>query len=187
VSGRDRESQPEGSTVADVMEARWGVRASSAVARLGEPGWSYDKPVPTLCPGCGSSLHCLRKPYESAGKQYRYVALVCPRCPAAFTLADLGFKTYEQMATPIHADTAVPDMWQAARARGLTDPDWITSSRPARCHLDDIAYTTLLRDRSTGCTLDVREDPPTTWRPGIPASAPGAARVSQPVAQPYRN
>src|SRR6266851_3956821 len=113
VSGQDRQSKREGSTVADVMEARWGVRATSAIARLAEPGWSYEEPVPASCPACGFSLHCLRKPYESAGRQYRYVALVCPECPAAFTLADLGFKTYAAMMRSV-------DLPQPARALEVT-------------------------------------------------------------------
>jgi helicase len=37
---------------------------------------------------------------------------------------------FEQMATAIYADTAVPDMWQAAGARELTSPDWTTGRRP---------------------------------------------------------
>jgi len=79
---------------------------------------------------------------------------------------------FEQMATPIHADTAVPGMWQAASARDLTSPDWTASTRPAHCQLDDIAYTTLLRDRITGSTLDVRQDH------ALVNSSPGTAIVT---------
>src|SRR5260370_39691590 len=56
------------------------------------------------------------------------------------------------------AAAAVPGMWQAASARDLTSPDWTASTRSAHCQLDDIAYTTLLRDRITGSTLDARQD-----------------------------
>jgi helicase len=97
VPGGDAQPKREDSTVAGIMQARWGVRPPLAVPRLAEPGWSYEEPVPAACPRCGKPLHCLRKPYESAGKQYRYVALVCPDCPAAFTLPDLGFKAYQDM------------------------------------------------------------------------------------------
>ena len=38
-----------------------------------------------------------------AGKTYRFVALVCPACPATFTLADLGAKTYDQVTKPAPA------------------------------------------------------------------------------------
>jgi helicase len=59
----------------------------------------------------------------------------------------------EQMATPFHADEAVPLMWKAARARGITSPDWPSGAKPTECRLDDAAYTTLLRDRLTDSTL----------------------------------
>jgi helicase len=65
---------------------------------------------------------------------------------------------FEQMATALHADTAVPAMWRAASARSLASPDWPTSARPTQCQLDDSAYVTLLRDRVTGSTLDERHD-----------------------------
>jgi helicase len=97
VSGKDAQPNREASTVADIMQARWGVRPPLAVPRLAQPGWSYEEPVPAECPRCRTPLHCLRRPYESAGKQYRYIALVCPSCPAAFTLPDLGYKTYQDM------------------------------------------------------------------------------------------
>ncbi len=42
----------------------------------------------------------MRRPYESAGKQYRYVAIVCPACPAAFDLAGLGLKKYDHLLKP---------------------------------------------------------------------------------------
>ena len=65
---------------------------------------------------------------------------------------------FEQMATPLHADIAVPAMWRAASARGLTSPDWPAGARPAQCQLDETAYMTLLRDRVTGSALDERHD-----------------------------
>ncbi len=87
-------------TVAGIADARWGVRPQPATKRFTEPGWFYEEVAPRPCSQCGSPLHTLRKPYESGGKQYRYVALVCPTCPATFTLADLGVKTYEQLPKP---------------------------------------------------------------------------------------
>ncbi len=59
----------------------------------------------------------------------------------------------EQMATPVHADQAVPVMWKAARRRELSSPDWRSGAKPTECRLDDAAYTTLLRDRLTDSTL----------------------------------
>ncbi|WP_025618669.1 DEAD/DEAH box helicase [Salinispora cortesiana] len=83
-------------TVEQLVLARWSVRLA-AVGRFATPGWSYEEPVARPCPACQGRLHSLRKPYESRGRRFRYVALVCPRCPALFTLADLGLKTYEQV------------------------------------------------------------------------------------------
>jgi hypothetical protein len=67
-------------------------------------------------------LHSLRKPYESGGKTYRFVALVCPACPATFTLADLGAKTYDQVARRAPAlPTIVLAGWRQLTVRRL---DW---------------------------------------------------------------
>ncbi|WP_231334304.1 DEAD/DEAH box helicase [Actinomadura graeca] len=59
----------------------------------------------------------------------------------------------EQMATPLHTETAVPQMWHAATRRGVDNPDWPPGARPAGCHLDTAAYRTLLRDRLTGAAF----------------------------------
>ncbi len=60
----------------------------------------------------------------------------------------------EQMATPLHADTAVPAMWKTATMHGHTSPDWAPGPQPSHCALDSSAYTTLLRDRLTGSTIE---------------------------------
>ncbi|GAA2685917.1 MULTISPECIES: DEAD/DEAH box helicase [Actinosynnema] len=87
-------AEDSGWSVADVAQDMWQVRPEPAVDRFDLPGWTYERQVVTLCPNCGGRLHTLRKPYESAGKQYQYVALVCPQCPATFTLDSLGIKSY---------------------------------------------------------------------------------------------
>jgi hypothetical protein len=46
----------------------------------------------------------------------------------------------EQMATQAHAAQAVPQLRQAARARGHASPDWPVTARPAQCRLDDAGY-----------------------------------------------
>lgn len=53
-------------------------------------------------------LHALRRPYESQGRVYRYAALVCPDCPTAFSLADLGVQTYDQLTAASSAAVSVP-------------------------------------------------------------------------------
>lgn len=91
--------QTSKATVADLVRQRWGtvLDEDDLLARFREPGWSYQEQVPRPCPTCDTPLHSLRRPYESAGRQYRYVAVVCPACPHAYTLADLGVKTYDKL------------------------------------------------------------------------------------------
>ena len=60
----------------------------------------------------------------------------------------------EQMATPLHATTDTPQLFTAATRRGITNPDWTAAARPSGCRLDPADYTTLLRDRTTGTTID---------------------------------
>ncbi|MFF4568460.1 DEAD/DEAH box helicase [Streptomyces sp. NPDC001410] len=88
-----------GQTVVEVVRERWGVKldGDGLIARFTEPGWSYEEEVPRPCPECDGRMHTLRRPYESGGRVYRYVAVVCPVCPAAYTLADLGVKTYDKL------------------------------------------------------------------------------------------
>jgi helicase len=88
-----------GATVPELVLQRWGARLEeAALARFAEPGWTYQEQIPHRpCPACAGTLHSLRKPYESAGRTYRYVAVVCPSCPRAYTLADLGVKTYDKL------------------------------------------------------------------------------------------
>jgi helicase len=64
----------------------------------------------------------------------------------------------EQMATPLHADTEVPDLYRAARERDVANPDWPLGRPPKRCRLDDPDYLTLLRDRTTDTTFTDPDD-----------------------------
>lgn len=95
--------------VTEVVRRRWGVALGGVLpARFFEPGWAYEERVERRCPVCEGELHALRKPYESQGRVYRYAALVCPGCPTAFSLADLGVKTYDQLTTASSAAVSVP-------------------------------------------------------------------------------
>ncbi|ANN19534.1 DEAD/DEAH box helicase [Amycolatopsis orientalis] len=76
----------------------------------------------------------------------------------------------EQMATPTHAEDLVPALWNAARARGITGPDWSARGMPSQCRLDDEAYRALLKERATGVVLERSEDQ-------IVVSAPDASVV----------
>lgn len=98
----------EGS-VAEVARRRWGVALGGPFpARFSEPGWSYEERVGHGCPVCEGELHALRRPYASQGRVYRYTALICPACPTAFSFADLGVKTYDQLAAVPSASIPVP-------------------------------------------------------------------------------
>ncbi|MGW1192039.1 DEAD/DEAH box helicase [Streptomyces sp. NPDC002559] len=107
---RSDEAGVQGS-VTDLVRERWGVTLGGEFpARFAEPGWRCEATVDRRCPVCGGELHALRRPYESQGRTYQYTALVCPACPTAFTLADLGVKRYDQLtdALPRQAGQATP-------------------------------------------------------------------------------
>jgi helicase len=62
----------------------------------------------------------------------------------------------EQMATPAHTEDLVPALWQAATAKGITQPDWSGTGRPRQCRLDEEAYLSLLRERATNVSIMIR-------------------------------
>lgn len=117
-------------TVADVAESRWGVRPEAAIERFDDPGWSYERQVDLPCPRCGGVLHTMRKPYESGGRTYRYVAVVCPRCPRTFTLADLGFKTHADLIKATPAPGAPANIGDTSVA-GIAHAQWGVRPEPA--------------------------------------------------------
>jgi helicase len=63
----------------------------------------------------------------------------------------------EQMATPAHAAQVVPQLWQAARARGHASPDWPVTARPSQSRLDDAGYLAFLKDRATGTAIEISD------------------------------
>ncbi len=98
---RSDEADVQGSVI-ELAQERWGVTPTGEFpARFAEPGWSHAETVDRRCPACGGELHALRRPYESQGRTYQYTALVCPACPTAFTLADLGVKRYDQLTDAV--------------------------------------------------------------------------------------
>ena len=77
-------------SVAGVAYARWGVRLEPAMARYAEPGWQHSPlPVERPCPTCGGQLHGLYRSHPHKGRQQLQAAVVCPACPASFTLREL--------------------------------------------------------------------------------------------------
>jgi hypothetical protein len=75
-----------------------GVRPEPAHERFESPGWWYEEPAPLPCPRCGGVLHALRKEYDGTNrnpdKPSFLVAVVCPGCPATFTLQALKKRSY---------------------------------------------------------------------------------------------
>lgn len=59
----------------------------------------------------------------------------------------------EQMATPLHVDALVPELFTAARGHDVSNPDWPAGPPPRRCQLDRNGYLALLRDRATDTTF----------------------------------
>ena len=77
-------------SVAGVVEARWGVRPEPAIARYAEPGWQLSPlPIDRRCPKCEGELHGLYRAHPDRGRQQLQAAVVCPACPASFTLREL--------------------------------------------------------------------------------------------------
>ena len=54
--------------------------------RFAGPTWSYEGAAGACCSECGGELHVFRRPYDSAGRRYRYWGFVCPGCRRCFTL-----------------------------------------------------------------------------------------------------
>jgi helicase len=77
----------------------------------------------------------------------------------------------EQMATPLHVDTLVPELFAAARLRDVGNPDWPIGPAPRRCQLDLGGYLALLRDRATDTTF-------TNAAGRITVTGPNAATVN---------
>ncbi|MFE9043386.1 DEAD/DEAH box helicase [Streptomyces sp. NPDC007818] len=128
---RGEEAQVEGpvegtaeGSVAELARERWGVTLHGELpARFAEPGWSHEATVDRRCPACGGELHAVRRPYESQGRTYRYTALVCPGCPAAFTLADLGVKRYDELTGTVPRRAERPPRPRRAPAPAGARPD----------------------------------------------------------------
>lgn len=122
-------------TVADIAQERWGVRPPAAIARFDLLGWTYEQPVDTPCPRCKGVLQTIRKPYESAGKLYRYIAFVCPQCPATFTLADLGLKTHADLCRPPKKASSSANSASAEPIAAPAEPTGDTTVAGVTCSL----------------------------------------------------
>lgn len=91
----------------------------------------------------------------------------------------------ERMATAPHAPQLVPQMWRAARDRGIDAPDWPGTKAPTGCVLSPDQYASLLAERA----MSVRFSQPEGVQGPVEVDAPagsvvrvwnGAHTVSQP-------
>ena len=74
-----------------LMHGVLGAEPTGGPRRFGEPGWTYEGVVVALtCASCGAAMHVCRKPYRSAGREFRYWALICPQCLTCLEPGDLS-------------------------------------------------------------------------------------------------
>ncbi|MGI3224563.1 hypothetical protein ACRJ4B_12035 [Streptomyces sp. GTA36] len=67
------------------------------------------------------------------------------------------------MATAAKSPELVPQMWTSARKHTILSPDWNTGRRPGLCRISEEEYAALLRERTTGSRVDLREQE-AVWR-----------------------
>ncbi len=173
---RKRRGEALGTSVAGIARTLWGVQPELATERFAEPGWAYQEVVPRPCPECGDVLHTLCKPYESGGKQYQYVALVCPSCSATFTLSDLGLSTYDQLRKPPPAWSAAATVNESASSISVPAGPAVvfSTTEPASAAKGPASAAPLSDRRSSGTVAEVAQ---ARWgvRPG-----PASERFSAP-------
>ncbi len=123
-------------TVAGVVEARWGVRPEPAIARYDEPGWQWSPiPVEKRCPSCSGELHGLYRSHPHRGKQQLQAAVVCVTCPASFTLRELQLSQRSvlgELRPEAVARRAAEDAQLAALARETTVREAPPKPQPAK-------------------------------------------------------
>ncbi|MFJ3633801.1 DEAD/DEAH box helicase [Streptomyces sp. NPDC090112] len=171
---RESTEQMSPVTVGELVRERWGavLEEKGILERFREPGWTYQEQLTQPCPACATSLHSLRRPYESAGRQYRYVAVVCPACPRAYTLAELGVKTYDKLIALPGARTAAltPAVSTAPTAvgRGPLPAPGTTTVLPLAPRPSGTGMTVTVAGRATqGGTALIRQPAP-AWPADLP-------------------
>lgn len=93
-------------TLDQLARAKWNIGLDQKLSgRFAESGWYYECAVDNFCTACATPLEVFRKPYVSAGKKMKYVALVCIDCPRVLTMQDLGVNTFAKLTprTPSQA------------------------------------------------------------------------------------
>ncbi|MBW4718000.1 DEAD/DEAH box helicase [Saccharothrix obliqua] len=160
-------------SVAGVVEARWGVRPEPAIARYAEPGWQVSPiPVEKPCPRCSGALHGLYRAHPHRGKQQLQAAVVCVACPRSFTLRELHLSqrtVLGELRPDAVARRAAEDAQLAALARESTEDTSGTVEPPSTA-----------ADQSTadeGESEPVVERPAEVVRPRRVSTAVMAARI----------
>ncbi|WP_439673384.1 DEAD/DEAH box helicase [Embleya sp. MST-111070] len=157
------------STVAGIVARRWRatLATSGLAARMNEPGWSYEGRVEFRCPMCAGVTHTLRKPYvDPKGETRRYIAVVCPSCPAASTLRELGISSRDLMKQATPPATATP-----AEPHPAADPH-VRVPGPRGDHAD----AAVVPVRGTHVPPARRIDRPGVWPADLPSHAPAETR-----------
>jgi len=168
---RQDEHDAVDTTVAGIADARWGVRPEPASERFEVPGWWYEEPAPLPCPTCAGELHALRKRYEGPNRKQDdkpsfLVAVVCPACPATFTLRDLGQRSYAALMgreAPTKPRSRPSDA-QAASARRPASISPPASTSPRRFVDCDVApggvqVRTIPADQGPGFLAELLGEP----------------------------
>ena len=118
-------------SVAGVAFARWGVRPEPAMARYAEPGWQHSPmPVERPCPRCDGQLHGLYRSHPHKGRQQLQAAVVCPTCPASFTLRELQL-SQRAVLGELRPESVARRLREEAQLAALERPDtWAPPARP---------------------------------------------------------
>ncbi|MEU4806547.1 DEAD/DEAH box helicase [Actinosynnema sp. NPDC023587] len=159
-------------SVAGVVEARWGVRPAPAIARYAEPGWQWSPlPVEKPCPRCAGRLYGLYRTHPHRGKQQLQAAVVCATCPASFTLRELQLaqrSVLGELRPEAVARRAAEDAQLAALAREAAAPVRERPVEPPRARP----------------VRPPAEAPPPVASPAAPAEEPAAEPATAPAEEP---
>ncbi|MEU5692388.1 DEAD/DEAH box helicase [Actinosynnema sp. NPDC020468] len=187
-------------SVAGVVEARWGVRPEPAIARYAEPGWQLSPlPLDRRCPVCAGELHGLYRAHPDRGRHQLQAAVACPACPASFTLRELKLaqkavlgdlkpeavsrrlaEDAQLAALAVEAEPVPRHVPEPAPPRREAEPDAAPPQpepeppRPAR-RMSTVAMAARIRSVLAGS-----EEAPTS-RNAVPALPPGVTAPTVPV------
>ncbi|WP_447007521.1 DEAD/DEAH box helicase [Saccharothrix isguenensis] len=169
-------------SVAGVAEVRWGVRPEPAIARYAEPGWQLSPvPVDRRCPTCEGELHGLYRAHPDRGRQQLQAAVVCPACPASFTLRELKL-SQRSVLGELRPDAVTRRLAEDAQLEALarrSDPlRPMAAKPPQRPPQSPERPERPTQDSGQGSPRQPRRDPPTREPRTRPARATGTEPVT---------